>query len=129
MDKFEKIAELLKKKHTIIDTGVLKDKHTEVLNNLELGLFNDRAFSIVFLEKDVYRPPHIHDTSRAEFYFLEGNGLVLLDGKEIPFEKGTYLEVPAGSAHGFRIFEDTLFLSIQDGGGILKQDKTIDFRY
>lgn len=129
MDKFQKITELLKKKHAIIDTGVLADKYTEILNNLELGIFNNKAFSIVLLEKGITRPPHIHDTSSAEFYFLEGKGFVIMNGSEIPFDSGTYMEVPSKTAHGFKIEEDTIMLSIQDNGGILKADKSIDFHY
>lgn len=129
MDKFQKIVDMLKKKHVVIDTGVLKDKHEEILNNLELGLFGEEAFSLVLLEKDVHRPAHIHDTSMAKFYFLEGKGVVTLNGNETRFRAGTYLEVPAGASHGFKIEEDTLMLSIQDNGGILKKDKSIDFRY
>lgn len=129
MDKFDKIVELLKRKHEIIDTSILKDKHAEILNNLELGVFNNEAFSLVLFDKGSLRPPHIHDTSSAKFYFLEGKGFVLMDDKKIPYEKGVYVEVPAGSAHGFDVEEDTLMLSIQNNGGILKSDKSVDFRY
>ncbi len=129
MNKFDKIVDLLKRSHIVIDTAVLKDKHTEILNNLELGIFNGQALSIVLLEKGVDRPPHIHDTSKAEFYFIEGKGVVVLEDKEIPFEKGTSMTIPAGAAHGFKTEEDSIMFSIQDNGGILKSDKSVDFRY
>jgi quercetin dioxygenase-like cupin family protein len=128
-DKFPQMVELLKRSHQIIDTGVLNEKHEEILNNLEFGNFNGESFSMVLLEKDVQRPPHIHHTSMAKFYFIEGEGYVILNGESVPYEKGTYIEVPAGAAHGFDIIEDTLMLSIQDNDGIIKEDKSIDFTY
>lgn len=128
-DKFPLLVELLKRSHQVIDTGVLGEEHQETLNNLEFGNFNGESFSMMLLEKGVIRPPHIHHTSAAKFYFIEGEGFVILNGERIPYEKGTYIEVPAGAAHGFDISEDTMMLSIQDNGGIIKPDKSIDFTY
>lgn len=128
-DKFDKMAELIKRSYQVIDTGVLNDIHRETLYNFEFGTFNGDSLSLVRFEKGALRPPHIHETSGAKFYFIEGNGFVILNGEKVPYAKGTYLEVPAGAPHGFEIIEDTLMFSIQDNGGIIKPDKSIDFKY
>ncbi|GEM_PF-2430065 len=128
-DKLGEIVELMRPSYQVIDTGVLNDKHRETLYNFEFGNFNGESLSLVRFEKGALRPPHIHDTSAAKFYFIEGNGFVILNGEKIPYAKGTYVEVPAGAPHGFEVTEDTLMFSIQDNGGIIKEDKSIDFRY
>ncbi|MCA9353121.1 cupin domain-containing protein [Patescibacteria group bacterium] len=127
--QFNLMIDLLEPFSVEIDTSVLKDKHQEILHNLELGQFREEKMSLVLLQKDVVRPPHIHDKSSAKFYFITGTGIVIHNGNDIPYTPGTYMEIPAGDAHGFRIKQDTLMLSFQDKGGIMDEQGHIDFRY
>lgn len=48
-------------------------------------------------------PLHVHEDAGEGFYVLEGEYLVHLDGKEHRCPAGTFVWVPAGVEHGFRV--------------------------
>lgn len=73
--------------------------------------------------------PHIHDVTSAQFIFVMGRGVVLLDGEEFPYEKGSVFNVPAGVRHGFEVEEDTIFLSMQSHPILNKETGEKDIRY
>ncbi len=45
---------------------------------------------------------HIHQGMDKVYQVLEGNGLFLLEGSELPMEAGTLLVAPEGVSHGIR---------------------------
>ena len=45
---------------------------------------------------------HIHQGMDKVYQVLEGNGLFLLEGRELPMEAGTLLVAPEGVSHGIR---------------------------
>lgn len=45
---------------------------------------------------------HTHQGMDKVYQVLEGNGLFLLEGRELPMEAGTLLVAPAGVSHGIR---------------------------
>jgi mannose-6-phosphate isomerase-like protein (cupin superfamily) len=63
------------------------------------------AFSL--LEAD--EPPgfgttlHIHHDAAEAFYVLEGEYIFFLDGREHPCPAGSFVYIPAGMPHGFRV--------------------------
>lgn len=48
-------------------------------------------------------PVHIHDDSAEAFYVLEGEYIVLIEGAEHACPPGSFVYVPAGIEHGFRV--------------------------
>lgn len=74
----------------------------EQLNNI--NLFDGEAFFgrlLCFARGNVV-PYHMHDHTDEVFDVLEGEGTILIDGREMRGVPGTILYVPAGTEHGFR---------------------------
>jgi quercetin dioxygenase-like cupin family protein len=74
----------------------------EQLNNL--NLFDGEAFFgrlLCFARGNVV-PYHQHEHTDEVFDVLEGEGTILIDGREMRGVPGTILYVPAGTEHGFR---------------------------
>jgi mannose-6-phosphate isomerase-like protein (cupin superfamily) len=48
-------------------------------------------------------PLHIHHDAAEAFYVLEGEYVMFLDEREVRCPAGTFLFIPAGMRHGFRV--------------------------
>jgi quercetin dioxygenase-like cupin family protein len=48
-------------------------------------------------------PMHIHHDAAEAFFVLEGEYIIFLDGREHPCPAGSFIFIPAGVAHGFRV--------------------------
>lgn len=48
-------------------------------------------------------PIHVHDDAAEAFYVLEGEYLMHLDGEEHRCPPGSFIFIPAGVPHGFRV--------------------------
>jgi mannose-6-phosphate isomerase-like protein (cupin superfamily) len=48
-------------------------------------------------------PMHIHRNAAEAFYVLGGEYLIFLDGREILCPTGSFIYIPAGKRHGFRV--------------------------
>jgi quercetin dioxygenase-like cupin family protein len=48
-------------------------------------------------------PLHIHRDTAEAFYVLEGKYIFFLDGQEASCPAGSFVFVPAGTPHGFRV--------------------------
>jgi quercetin dioxygenase-like cupin family protein len=69
-----------------------------------INLFDGEAFYgrlLCFARGNVVRY-HRHDHIDECFDVLEGEGTILIDGREVRGTPGTVLYVPAGTEHGFR---------------------------
>ena len=53
---------------------------------------------------------HSHHGMDKMYYVLEGTGLFLLEGKELPMQDGNMLIAPSGVAHGIRNTGNTKLL-------------------
>ena len=63
------------------------------------------AFSLLeAAEPAGFGPPrHIHHDAAEAFYVLEGEYLIFLDDREFACPAGSFIFIPAGVAHGFRV--------------------------
>ena len=63
------------------------------------------AFSLIeALEPPGFGPPlHIHRDAAEAFYVLEGEYIIFLDGREASCPAGSFIFIPAGVPHGFRV--------------------------
>lgn len=80
----------------------LKKFSGEQLTNV--NLFDGEAFYgrlLCFARGNVV-PYHKHEHTDEVFDVLEGEGTILIDGREMRGVPGTILYVPAGIEHGFR---------------------------
>jgi quercetin dioxygenase-like cupin family protein len=80
----------------------LKKFSSEQLTNV--NLFDGEAFYgrlLCFARGNVV-PYHKHEHTDEVFDVLEGEGTILIDGREMRGVPGTILYVPAGIEHGFR---------------------------
>jgi mannose-6-phosphate isomerase-like protein (cupin superfamily) len=48
-------------------------------------------------------PMHIHHDAAEAFYVLEGEYIVFLDEREFVCPTGSFIYIPAGTRHGFRV--------------------------
>jgi len=48
-------------------------------------------------------PIHVHDDAAEAFYVLEGDYVMHLDGEDHHCPAGTFIFIPAGLPHGFRV--------------------------
>lgn len=65
------------------------------------------AFSLIeSQEPPGFGPPlHIHRDAAEAFYVLEGEYIIFLDGREASCPAGSFIFIPAGVPHGFRVGE------------------------
>jgi mannose-6-phosphate isomerase-like protein (cupin superfamily) len=63
------------------------------------------AFSLLEAEEPAgFGPPlHVHDDAAEAFYVLDGEYIVFLDGREHRCPAGSFMYIPAGQEHGFRV--------------------------
>ena len=48
-------------------------------------------------------PMHIHHDAAEAFYVLEGEYAMFLEDREVTCSAGTFIFIPAGMRHGFRV--------------------------
>ena len=65
----------------------------------------DSAFSLLeATEPPDFGPPlHIHRDAAEAFYVLDGEYIIFLDGSEFSCPAGSFIFIPAGVPHGFRV--------------------------
>jgi len=63
------------------------------------------AFSLLEAEEPAgFGPPlHIHRDAAEAFSVLEGEYLIFIEGREFPCPAGSFIFIPAGIPHGFRV--------------------------
>ncbi|NEO52082.1 MAG: cupin domain-containing protein [Okeania sp. SIO3B5] len=99
-----------------------------------LGVFSRAGQAPIVEELVMYLPnsrhrAHIHDESDAIIKIITGTGVVVINGKPIPYQPGDVLDFPKSISHGFEVGDEaTLFLSTQTPG-IIRSDGSVDFRY
>jgi mannose-6-phosphate isomerase-like protein (cupin superfamily) len=69
------------------------------------GEETDSAFSLLeAAEPADFGPPlHIHHDAAEAFYVLEGEYIIFLDRREYACPAGSFIFIPAGIPHGFRL--------------------------
>jgi hypothetical protein len=67
----------------------------------------DTSGAFTLLEADEppnFGPPlHVHRDAAEAFYVLEGEYVLFIEGREYPCPAGSFIFVPAGIEHGFRV--------------------------
>jgi mannose-6-phosphate isomerase-like protein (cupin superfamily) len=65
----------------------------------------DGAFSLLEAQEPAgFGPPlHIHRDAAEAFYVLEGEYIIFVDGQEASCLAGSFIFIPAGIPHGFRV--------------------------
>jgi quercetin dioxygenase-like cupin family protein len=63
------------------------------------------AFSLLEASEPAgFGPPlHVHRDAAEAFYVLEGEYIIFLDGREAACPAGSFIFIPAGIEHGFRV--------------------------
>ena len=59
--------------------------------------------------KDSGPPPHTH-TQTENFYILDGEITFVVDGKKLVGTKGSFVTVPPGTVHSFRVDSETALI-------------------
>lgn len=65
----------------------------------------DGAFTLLEADEPArFGPPlHIHREAAEAFYVLEGEYILFIEGREYPCPTGSFVYIPAGIEHGFRV--------------------------
>jgi mannose-6-phosphate isomerase-like protein (cupin superfamily) len=63
---------------------------------------DDASVSYEIWDPGGSQPPNSHPRSTETFWFLEGEGVAISDGAEVPVRAGQLLVLPAGSVHQIR---------------------------
>ena len=65
----------------------------------------DGAFSLLEANEppDFGPPLHTHHDAAEAFYVLEGEYIIFIDGREFVSPAGSFIFIPAGIPHGFRV--------------------------
>ena len=63
------------------------------------------AFSLLEANEPAgFGPPlHVHHDAAEAFYVLEGEYIIFLEGREVSCPTGSFIFVPIGMPHGFRV--------------------------
>jgi mannose-6-phosphate isomerase-like protein (cupin superfamily) len=63
------------------------------------------AFSLLEADEPAgFGPPlHVHDNAAEAFYVIEGEYIIFLEGRELACPAGSFIFIPAGAPHGFRV--------------------------
>jgi mannose-6-phosphate isomerase-like protein (cupin superfamily) len=63
------------------------------------------AFSLLEADEPAsFGPPlHIHHDAAEAFYVLKGEYIIFLDGREVSCPAGSFIFIPVGMPHGFRV--------------------------
>jgi quercetin dioxygenase-like cupin family protein len=65
---------------------------------------NDAFTLLEAAEPPHFGPPmHIHRDAAEAFYVLEGEYVIFVDDQEIHCPAGSFVYIPAGAVHGFRV--------------------------
>jgi mannose-6-phosphate isomerase-like protein (cupin superfamily) len=69
------------------------------------GSETGEAFSLLEAnEPPGFGPPlHIHHDAAEAFYVLDGEYIIFLEGQELSCPAGSFIFIPAGIQHGFRV--------------------------
>lgn len=69
----------------------------------------DGAFSLLEAEEppDFGPPLHIHRDAAEAFYVLAGEYIIFLEEREVSCAEGSFIFIPAGVRHGFRVGKTT----------------------
>lgn len=77
------------------------------------GQLMDEMVELVELQSNSEYQPHYHEKSSAVIYIVLGEGVLMLDQREMAYSPGHRVVIPAKCVHGFKTSSKTLFLSIQ----------------
>lgn len=63
------------------------------------------AFSLLEADEppDFGPPLHVHEDAAEAFYVLDGEYIVFIGGREHRCPQGSFMYIPAGEEHGFRV--------------------------
>ncbi|HRD68513.1 MAG TPA: cupin domain-containing protein [Legionella sp.] len=89
----------------------------------------EEIVELVELQENTVYHPHFHEHSSAVIYMVIGEGTLILDQNQMPYQPGMRLDIPAKSAHGFITKTKTLFLSIQSPPIHDYETGTVDIHY
>ncbi len=84
-----------------------KDAYMKVLVSEKEG-WDDYVMRVVEVEKDGYTPRHNHPWPHINF-IIEGEGTIMINGKDHPVKAGGYAYVPSDALHQYKNTGDKVF--------------------
>jgi len=90
-----------------IDSLQAKNAAMKVLVSSETG-WDDYVMRVVEVETEGYTPKHSHPWPHINF-IIEGDGLLMIDGKDNPVKAGSFAYVPSDHLHQFKNIGQEVF--------------------
>lgn len=84
---------------------------TVLLKNQETSS-NITQIAMTELQQGESVEEHVHLTMDEHFFFLSGEGVITVDGKEMECKEGVFLLIPATCKHGMSALTNMKFLTI-----------------
>jgi quercetin dioxygenase-like cupin family protein len=69
--------------------------------------FGDYSLIDEFIPAGGGPPPHVHERQNEGFYILDGEVTFQIDTELVTARPGTFLSIPPGTPHAFRVISDT----------------------
>ena len=97
----------------------LSSRLSEALSPIHLEVINESHMHNV--PKGSETPFHRHHDEDEAFYVIEGRLTVFLEGgRTVVAKPGSYVHIPKGCAHGFRVEEALKMLVLSDPAGFVE---------
>lgn len=62
-------------------------------------------------------------TYRDEVWtFIDGEGLIVLDGEQYPVKRGDVINIPKGQLHAIKALTSLFFIEVQSGSNLIEED-------
>jgi quercetin dioxygenase-like cupin family protein len=101
----------------------------ETITLYPLGVFGKTAYELIELNAGQRYPAHIHHHSSAELLFVQGEGILYLNGRPELYIPGKRVMIGKGVLHGFSAHTQTLFLSLNTPPIFNPKTQAIDITY
>lgn len=95
-----------------METGLVTDETEGGIQYFKGYLAEDCSYSVVFLKKEDNIPYHKHSKTKTVMIKLDGDGELLINGKNKKMDRLVY--IPPGAPHTVRTKNKLIFLCIEN---------------
>ncbi len=81
------------------ETGHHETVFKKVLINKPHGLGEIQTMNHVYLKSGMVVEPHVHETDKEFYLFLDGSGVMVLGEERFEVGMGDFVEIPVGKTH------------------------------
>lgn len=95
--------------YRVIDNIEFPDGHCALTKQLTLNPGSSISYQRHFYRDEVWT-------------FIDGNGIILIDGKERAVKRGDVISIPKGTKHALKAITSLTFIEVQSGSNLVEED-------